>query len=154
MVEEVVGLRTDLQLHAFLDGEVLEDRQIRIEERGAVGYREHYRPTLAGYCGSGEAVRIYEDMRTGLPWPPVAAGIQRIQRLVTRSQDGLIVDGDTLWVRCADRAGDNRRRLRARDTSSLFCRGRHAGKGEVVVEVRGLVTDVAAIGEVRAGLQP
>ncbi len=48
---------------------------------------------------------------------------------------------------------DDRARLRARDTGSLFrCRS-HAGEGHVVVDIRRLVTDVATVGEVGAALQ-
>src|ERR1700679_590498 len=152
MVEEVVCLRTDLQLHAFPDGEVLEDGQIRIEECWAVGDRKQVGASLARYCGSGKAVRVYVDMRARICWLRVAAGIQRIQRLVAGSQDGLIVNGDTLRIRRADRTRDNRTRLEARDPGSLFrCRS-HAGNGHVVVDIRPLVTDVAAVGKVRAAL--
>src|ERR1700677_4667252 len=145
MVEEVVSLRTDLQLHAFPDAEVLEDREIRVEVRRTVGYREHYRAALAGHRRSGEATRVHEDMRTRLRCV-VAAGVQRVQHLVTGSQDGLIVNGDTSRVRPADRAGDDRSRLRARDTSSCFRRRRYAGNSHVVVEIRRLVADIAAWG--------
>ena len=47
MVKEVVGLGPELQLHTFPDLEVLEYRQIRIEERRSVGRRKHVRPILA-----------------------------------------------------------------------------------------------------------
>src|SRR5450755_4532956 len=63
MVQEVACLNAELQLHRFLDLEVLEKPQIRIEERGPVNGRKNRRAVLPHLSGQREATAVDVLMR-------------------------------------------------------------------------------------------
>lgn len=96
MVEEVIGLRTELQTSTFRHLEVLEYAKVGVEEPRAVGCRQHRRTVLADGKIRREAGSVYISMR------PLAgvriAGHDWIELLRRRSQDGLVVDRNACRV--------------------------------------------------------
>ena len=92
VIEEVVRLCPELQLHPFPDGEVLEHRKVRIEECRSVRRRKQGWAVHAGCRRSGKTVAVDELVRPGMRVR--VAGQIRMQLLSIRAQDGLVIDSD------------------------------------------------------------
>ena len=106
MIQEVVGLSTELKFHRFLDLEILEDSQIPVEERRAVDHRQQCRTVLAHLRRCCETVWIDVLVR-----PEIRGRVARDNRIQLNrvsSQDGLVAYLDAFRVSGAHRTRDNR----------------------------------------------
>src|SRR5690348_4331137 len=90
MIQEVVRLDTELQLHRFLNLEILEESQIGIEEGGAIDRGQNGRTVLEGLSRHGEAARV--DPLVVSQIRGRIASDDRIQLNGIGPQDGLVRD--------------------------------------------------------------
>src|SRR6267378_8273340 len=106
MVQEVVGLDTELKLLRFRDGKVLEQPHVPVKVSRSISHRKQRWPILPNGRRRSETAPI--DVLMGTQAGQRIASYNGVQLHGICAQDGFVVDGNALGVSRTDRARNDR----------------------------------------------